>query len=297
MKKIKVVLDWFPNTNHTGFFVALENGYYAKAGLDVEIFGKVHGTMTVGDANIVVSPQPTLLTGMADGEKITAVAVLTQRCDSGILSLKESGIERPRDLTGKRLTHWKPAWFHEVVGKAVNDDGGDYSKVKLIEKDVGDIVQTLGKVKEADAVWIYRNWEYYVMVHAGYDVNYFAFADFGDIFNFCAPAVTAKHELIDGDPNALRAFLYETDRGYIEAAKDPEMGAAMLMKHMEEGTGDDKDLVLDSQKYVSSLYLDDTGHWGYMKPERWTMLADWMVERKIIPERNKRDFTNEFISR
>ncbi|MGI6152204.1 MAG: ABC transporter substrate-binding protein [Christensenellaceae bacterium] len=294
MKKIKVVLDWFANTNHTGLFVALEKGLYKKAGLDVEILGKVHGEMTVGDADIVVSPQPTLLTGMAAGEAITAVAVLTQRCDSGILSLAKSGIERPRDLTGKRLTHWKPEWFHKVVGKAVNDDGGDYGKVRLIQQDVGDIETTLGKKEEADAVWIYKNWEYFVMKEAGYDVNYFAFADFGDLFNFCAPAVTAKHALIDGDPAALRAFLGATDEGYIAAANDPELGAAIILRHAGEGN---EAMIRQSQEYVSGLYLDDTGHWGYMKPERWNNLADWMVEEKLIPRRTAREFTNEFLGR
>jgi ABC-type nitrate/sulfonate/bicarbonate transport system substrate-binding protein len=290
MKKINVTLDWFPNTNHTGMFVAIEKNYYKNEGLDVEISGKVHGVMTTEGADIVVSPQPTLNLGMSGTEKITGVAVLQQRCDSGILSLKEAGITRPRELTGKRLTHWDQEWFHKIVGKAVNDDGGDYGKINLILKDVGDIVGTLGA--EADATWIYKNWEYFEMKHAGKDVNYFAFADFGELYNFCAPAVTAKHYLIDDDPEALKSFLGATERGYIDAAGDPEEGAALLSKHMG---GWDKKLILDSQKYASTLYLEDNGHWGHIRPERWNTLADWMVEEKLIAERGTREFTNEFL--
>jgi ABC-type nitrate/sulfonate/bicarbonate transport system substrate-binding protein len=290
MKKIKVTLDWFANTNHTGMYVALEKGYYRGEGLEVEISGKVHGVMTTDGADIVVSPQPTLNLGMAGEENITGVAVLTQRCDSGILSLKEAEITRPRELTGKRLTHWDQEWFHRIVGKAVNDDGGDYRKVGLLLKDVGDIVGTLGA--EADATWIYKNWEYFEMKHAGKDVNYFAFADFGDLYNFCAPAVTAKHHLICGDPGALRAFLGATDRGYIDAAGDPEEGAALLSKHMD---GWSPALILDSQKYVSTLYLDKTGHWGYIQPGRWNTLADWLVEEGLTAGRGAQEFTNEFL--
>jgi ABC-type nitrate/sulfonate/bicarbonate transport system substrate-binding protein len=292
MKKIKVVLDWFANTNHTGFYVALERGYFASEGLDVEISGRVHGVMSVNDADIVVSPQPSLMTGMASGERITCVAALTQRCDSGILSLKEAGITRPRDLTGKRLTHWAPEWFHKVVGKSVNDDGGDYGKVLLVQKDVGDIEGTLGA--EADATWVYKNWEYFVMVHAGHEVNYFAFTDFGDLYNFCAPAVVARHRLIDEDPGALRAFLGCADRGFIEAAKDPDTGADLLARHME---GWDLGLIKSSQRYASGLYLDDTGHWGHIDPPRWNTLAEWMVGEKLIPARLDREFTNEFLNR
>jgi ABC-type nitrate/sulfonate/bicarbonate transport system substrate-binding protein len=292
MKTINITLDWFPNTNHTGMYVALEKGYYANEGLDVNISGKVHGVMTTEGADIVVSPQPTLLLGMLGTEGITGVAALTQRCDSGILSLKSAGITRPRELTGKRLTHWNQEWFHRIVGKAVNDDGGDYGKVVKVPKDVGDIVATLGA--DADATWIYKNWEYFEMKHAGKEVNYFAFADFGELYDFCAPAVTAKHELIDNDPEALRSFLGATDRGYVDAATDPEEGAALLAGHMD---GFDRALILDSQKYASTLYLDESGHWGMMRPPRWDNLADWMVEERLIPARGAREFTNEFLQR
>ncbi len=292
MKNIKVVLDWFANTNHTGYFVAIEKGYYKTAGLDVQVYGKVHGEMTVGDADIVVSPQPTLMEGMENGEQITAVAVQAQRGDSGILSLKKAGITRPADLTGKRLTHWKPEWFHRVVGKAVNDDGGDYSKVQLVQMDVGDIESVLaGGV--ADAVWIYKNWEYYVMKYAGYDLNYFAFVDYGPVYNFCAPGVTAKHRLIDEDPQVLRDFLGATERGYVDAANDPDGSAAILMKYME---GDwNPDMVRESQRYISPYYLDEEGRWGRIQPERWEVFADWMVEQGLVAGRMEREYTNEFL--
>ena len=45
MEEIKVVLDWFANTNHTGFLLAQKRGYFAEAGLEVELYGDVHGAM------------------------------------------------------------------------------------------------------------------------------------------------------------------------------------------------------------------------------------------------------------
>jgi ABC-type nitrate/sulfonate/bicarbonate transport system substrate-binding protein len=229
---------------------------------------------------------------MASGEKLLGVAALTQRCDSGILSLAQAGVTRPRELTGKRLTHWKQDWFHKIVGKAVNDDGGDYGGVRLVQKDVGDIEADLGVV--ADATWIYKTWEYFVMIHAKKEVNYFAFADFGELYDFCAPGVTASHALADGDPEALRAFLGAADRGFIEAAKDPDGAAALLAGHMP---GWDSGLILESQRYVSDLYLDAAGHWGTIRPPRWNVLADWMVAEGLIPARMEREFTNEFLNR
>lgn len=293
MKRIDVVLDWFANTNHTGYFVAIDKGYYKNEGLDVQIHGKVHGEMATGGADIVVSPQPSLMIGMDQGEKLTAVAVQAQRGDSGIISLSETGITRPAELTGKRLTHWKPAWFHKVMRKLVTDDGGDYNKVRLIQKDVGNIESALGDV--ADAVWVYKNWEYYVMLHAGKSINYFGLVDYGPLYNFCAPSVAAKHQLIDTAPEALRAFLGATGRGYQDAANDPDDSATILLRYMDDGW--DAGLVRESQRYISSYYLDENGRWGYIRPERWNVFADWMVEEKLIPARMEREFTNEFLCR
>ena len=37
LEKVTFVLDWTPNTNHTGLYVAQELGYFEEAGLEVEI--------------------------------------------------------------------------------------------------------------------------------------------------------------------------------------------------------------------------------------------------------------------
>ena len=37
LKDIKVVLDWTPNTNHTGLYAAVDQGFYKAEGLNVEI--------------------------------------------------------------------------------------------------------------------------------------------------------------------------------------------------------------------------------------------------------------------
>jgi len=177
-----------------------------------------------------------------------------------------------------------------VLRKAVEDDGGSYSDVLLVPKDVGDIKAALGN--EADAVWIYKNWEYYVMKHAGRDVNYFAFADVDPLFDFCAPAVSATHEMADNYGEQLRAFLGATDRGFIAAANDPDGCAQIMMRYMPH---EKSELVLDSQRYISQLYLDSSGHWGYISPSRWDDFADFMVGEGIIKGRTPREYTNGFL--
>ncbi len=292
MEEIKVVLDWFANTNHTGFLLAQKRGYFAEAGLEVELYGDVHGAMQLHGADIVLGPQISMLQKMQQGLGLTAVATLTQKCDSGIVSLKESGITSPKMLEGKRLTHWEPAWFHGVMREALRIDGGDYDKVQLVPMDVADIVSTLGRV--ADATWVYENWENQELLEAGREINYFALADIDPLFDFCAPSVAATHTFIRQRPEVLRAFLAALDRAYIEVAADPA-GTVLEVKDLLPDVPEA--LLVRSQKHLAGILLDERGHWGTMRPERWERMADWMVANGFYDHRRDDEYTNDFLPR
>ena len=290
MNTIKIVLDWFPNTNHTGFYIALEKGYFKEAGLDVKISGDVHGVLDTHGADIVLGPQISILEKISEGVELTSIATITQRCDSGIVSLKESGITSPKKLEGKRLTHWEPAWFHAVVGEAVRIDGGDYSKIDLVQMDVGDIVSTLGNT--ADATWVYENWENQELIEAGKEINYFALADVDPLFDFCAPCLAATRQIIKERPDDIKNFLDCLDRAYIEVAHNPEESILFVKEHMPKVSDE---LLIRSQKHLAKILLDKTGHWGYIAPERWNPMADFLVTQGICHKRGKTEYTNEFL--
>ena len=290
MGKLNVVLDWFANTNHTGFLLAEKRGYFAEAGLEVHIDGEVHGVMDLHGADFVLGPQISMLDCMSRGVELTGVAVLTQRSDSGIVSLKESGITSPRHLEGKRLTHWAPRWFHGVIGEAVRLDGGDYGKVELVPMDVGDIVATLGTV--ADATWVYANWENEELIAAGKEINFINLADVAPLFDFGAPAVAATHQVLRDRPAEVRAFLAALDRGYQEAARDPE-GAVLAVKDGLPAVSEA--MLVRSQRHLVPLLLDQRGHWGAIRPERWERMANWLVANGYYDRRRPTEYTNDFL--
>ena len=270
--------------------MAQKRGWYEQADLDVEIFGEVHGEMDMHGADFVCGPEIAMLECMERGIGMTAVAVMTQKCDSGIVSLKEAGITRPRELEGKRLTHWTPAWFHAAISRVVEKDGGDYSKVKLVNMDVGDIVATLGNV--ADATWVYENWENQVLLEAGKEINYFNLGDVDPIFDFCAPAMAASHQVLKEKPQAVRRFLNVLDRAYQEVAKDPEH-TVLEVRDMLPADASDA-LLIRSQKHLAPIFLDKDGHWGRIDALRWNRMADFLVENGVISKRQDNEYTNEY---
>jgi ABC-type nitrate/sulfonate/bicarbonate transport system substrate-binding protein len=291
MQRIRVVLDWFPNTNHTGFFIALDRGYFAEADLDVRISGDVHGVLDAHGADLVLGPQISILERQAEGGTLTAVATITQANDSGVVSLASAGIRRPRDLEGKRLTHWAPAWFHAVIAEAMRLDGGDYNKVHLVPMDVGDIVSTLGHV--ADATWVYENWENQELIEAGKNINYIRLANLDPLFDFCAPCIAATHAFIERRPDTLRAMLAALERGYVEAAREPQPSILEVRHHMPPVTDE---LLVRSQRHLAGITLDDSGRWGRIAPDRWDPMADFLVEKGITDARHDHEYTNDFLA-
>lgn len=291
MEHLNVVLDWFANTNHTGFLIAQKRGWFRDAGLDVCIHGDVHGAMELHGADFVLGPEISMLECMERGFGLTAVATLTQKCDSGIVSLKESGITSPRMLEGKRLTHWTPQWFHATISRIVEKDGGDYGKVQLVNLDVGDIVATLGTV--ADATWVYENWENQVLLEAGKEINYFNLGDVDPIFDFCAPCMAATHQVLDTRPDVVRAFLAILERGYQEAARNPEGAVLSVRELLPEGSSDN--LLIRSQRHLSGILLDKNGRWGRIAPPRWDGMADFLMHCGVISRRFSREYTNDFL--
>ena len=111
-QKIKIVLDWVPNTNHTGLYVAKDLGYFKEEGVDVEIVQPPEGSTTAligaGGAEFGISFQDTLAKSFSKENPVpvTAVAAILQHNTSGIISLKEKGIDLPKKLEGKKYASY-----------------------------------------------------------------------------------------------------------------------------------------------------------------------------------------------
>lgn len=297
--KISFVLDWTPNTNHTGLYVAKEKGYFDEAGLDVEIVQPPEdgAEMLVGSgkAQFGVSFQdylPPALSG--DGAiPITAVAALVQHNTSGIISLKGKGIDRPKGLEGKKYATWDLPIEKATLKKVVEDDGGDFSKVNLIPSTVTDEVSAL-QSNTVDAIWVYYGWAGIATEQAKLDTDFFAFKDIDPVFDYYSPVVIGNNDWIAKNPDATKAFLAALKKGYEYAIDDPDGAADILLKNAPELNAEQ---VKASQQYLSKEYKSDVARWGYIDPARWSAFFKWINDNKLseteVPENG--GFTNDYL--
>lgn len=283
---ITFVLDWTPNTNHTGIYVAIAKGYFEEAGLDVTVVQPPDDGAEVlvasGQAQFGVSFQDTMADALSGDTPlpITAVAAVVQHNTSGIVSRKGEGMDRPSGMEGHSYATWEWPVEQATVRQVVEADGGDFSKVVLIPSTVTDEVSAL-ESKSVDSIWIFYGWAGIACELAGLDIDYFAFADIDPVFDYYTPVIIGSDSFLAEQPEAARAFVEAMAKGYAYAAENPHEAADILMEAVPE-LADSQALIYASQDYLSAAYIADAERWGVIDPARWSAFYEWLNEYQLV---------------
>lgn len=296
-KEIVVSLDWTPNTNHTGMYVALEKGYYEEEGLAVTLVQPPEsGALAMaasGACQFAVTFQEEIGAALTSNTPlpVKAVAAIVEHNDSGLISLKENGIDRPRNMEEKNYASWDMPIEHAILSHIVSKDGGDPAKVNFIPNTVTDVVSALQT--DTDLVWVYYSWDGIACQLAGLETNYIDFRKMDPVLDFYTPVLAAGEDFLKENPDTAKAFLTATQKGYEYAILNPDESAEILLKHAPELSDE---LVLASQNYLTDKYKAEKSSWGYIDEARWIAFYDWMYDNGLIQkELGSNGFTNEYL--
>ena len=297
-KKIRIVLDWTPNTNHTGLFVAKDLGYFKEEGIDVEIVQPPEGSTTAligaGGAEFGISFQDTLAKSFSSDAPVpvTAVAAIINHNTSGIISLKEKGIDSPKKLEGKRYATWDDEIEKAILKKMVTDDNGNFNNVKMIPNTVTDVVTALRT--NIDAVWVYYAWDGVATKLAGLKTNFLKFVDYGPELDFYSPVIIANNDYLKKNPNEAKKVLKAIKKGYEYSIQNPEKAAKILVKNSPEIN---PKLALASQEWLVSQYKGNAKKWGEIDKNRWDLFYSWLYKNKLIKKQipSGFGFSNEYL--
>ncbi|MBB6670395.1 ABC transporter substrate-binding protein [Cohnella nanjingensis] len=295
---VTVILDWTPNTNHTGLYVALEKGYYGAEGLDVKIVQPSEGTtatlIAAGKGDFGVSYQEDVtyaLTGK-DPLPIKAVATLLQHNTSGFAAPKSKHIQSVKDFEGKVYGGWGSPSEEAVLQAVMEKNGADYAKLKRV--DIGSDDFFAATSKNVDFAWIFEGWTGIEAKERGIELNYLPARELDPALDYYTPILIAGTKTIKNQPDKVRKFLKATEEGYRYAIDHPEESAGLLLKHAPEI---DKTLAVESQKFLASQYIADASGWGQMKDQVWAAYAQFLLDKGLIPKALNvpEAYTNEFL--
>lgn len=283
-EKIDFILDWVPNTNHTGLYVAQEKGYFTDAGLDVTIRRPPEGSTTelvgLGQAQFGISFQDSLAARFAGDLPVTAVAAIIEHNTSGIISRKDEGIVKPADMEGKSYGTWNDPIELGMLEYILKVEGKDFSKVELVPNQADNSVVGLAN-KMFDSAWVYYAWDGVMADQEKVETNFWYFKDFAPELDFYSPVIIVNNDYLKNKPDQAKAMVQAIKKGYQYAMEHPEEAAGYLIKNAPE-LEEQKEMVLKSQEWLSKEYAADANKWGHIDQERWNKFYTWLFENKLV---------------
>ena len=300
-KKITFVLDYTPNTNHLGLFVAKAKGYFEEAGFDVDIQqppdSGADALVASGKAQFGISFQDWMASylGSETPLPVRAVAAITQHNTSSLLSKKETGIESPKDLSGKTYASMGVDTELAILKSLVNADGGDFDSVNVIENNTTDEYQGLSS-GAFDSVWSYDAWGVLMCKLKNMDVNAISIASIDETFDYYTPVIIANDDYLNNNADEAKAFLAAVKRGYEYASENPDEAADILLEADETL---DENLVKESARELAKQFMSGTDFhdWGKFDESRWARFYEWMNEQNLTEKAldPKSGFTNDYL--
>jgi len=292
------LLDWVPNTNHTGIFVADENGYFEEAGLAVEIIqpGEVYPEAAVasGTADFGISFQEYVTLARADDVPIVSIAAVIQHNTSGFASAADLKVTSPADFEGLRYGTFGTPFESPTLEVLMQCAGGDFEKLEIVDTGWADPLALIAE-DQIDMAWIFYGWQGIQAQQQGIDLNIVMMNDYFDcIPDYYTPVVIANEDSIANRPEVVGAFMEALARGYDFAIENPDGAAEILVAAVPELN---IELVEASQTWISEYYQADVQRWGEQKESVWQDYIDWMVEQGILLSSISASnaFTNEFL--
>ncbi|MBN3524011.1 ABC transporter substrate-binding protein [Paenibacillus apiarius] len=295
-KDVKVVLEWTPNTNHTGLYVAKEQGFYEEEGLNVEIIqpgtGGADAMIASGEAQFGISIQEGITLARVQNVPIVSIAAIIQHNTSGFAAPKDKNMKTPKDFEGKTYGGWGSPVEEMVIRSLMEKEGADYDKVKNVNMGSADFFTAVKK--DIDFAWIFYAWTGIEAELRNEPIDMMYVNQYSDKLDYYTPVIATNEKLIQEDPELIKAFMRATSKGYKYAIDKPEDAANLLLKAVPDL---DKDLVVASQKWLSSKYQDDAARWGEQKREVWDNYMNWLLDHKLMEKAIDVDkaYTNDFL--
>jgi ABC-type nitrate/sulfonate/bicarbonate transport system substrate-binding protein len=284
---IKIALDFTPNTNHAGIYIALANGYFEEQGIDAEVIPYAFGTpptglLASGAADLAVGFPPDVVIQETQGATLHVVAAIIQVNNASLVTLADSPLTGPADFGGKKYGGYGTPHEAPVVTAILEGAGADPTTFEEVILSTGAIeALTSGDV---DFSAVYEGWSEIGAEIAGSPLNTFPYKDYVEGYIFPDVVFVTSDSLLRGAEertDALKRALVALAQGYAFAAENPAEAAEILTTQVPE-LGQSQELVDRSAEFRAPQYLDESGTWGCLHEEQFTGVVDLLADAGVI---------------
>ncbi len=279
-----LTLDFYPNPDHAGIYMAQKLGYFADAGLEVEIQTPSDPAAPIkqvaaGRTDLAISYEPEVLLAHEQGLDVIAAGALVDRPLTSMIWLKKSGIGGVAGLRGKTVATagipYQDAYLKTILARAQLTP----SDVKTVNVGFGLLPAILGG--QADAMLGgFRNVEGVDLRVRGKDPVVTAVDELG-VPTYNELVFVAQGERLEEDSEAIRLFLAAVARGTAVAVEKPNAATKALLE-----ANPDLDPKLTEAEVKATLPLlrssAEGQPYGYMDPAQWATFIGWMRDNELI---------------
>ena len=287
---VDVVLDWYPNAIHCFLYNAIEKGYFEEEGIKVNIHFPSNASDPMAlpaakKADIGIYYLHHLVMARANENiPITSIGAITQKPLNVIIALKENNIKRAKDLEGKTIGYSGGPLSEESLKAMVEYDGGDASKVKVI--DVGFELLTSMITKQVDAtIGGLVNHEVPVMEEKGLPVDYFYCTEYG-MPNYYEELFVANDDLIKERKDVYVRFLKAANKGFNDMMNNPEESLDILLAKQEADQFPlSRNVETQSINILLPIMKEEGVPFLHQDAEVWQENINWLYDHKIIDKK------------
>ena len=281
---VRLALDWTPNTDHTGIYVAQAKGWYDDAGIKLQILPYATATpetlLAAHQAECGISFQDSMTFAVAAGADIVSVMAILQKTASAIGVLADGPLQRPRDLDGKVYAGFGYPNEVPTLKTVIKADGGtgDFTVATLDAAAYEALYQ-----HKADFTIPFTAWEGVEAQERGIKLRYFQFADYG-FPEFYQVVLACDRQWLDAHPDAARAFVGATVRGFQLGNDDPDAAAQLLVAQNPGVFDANPQLPVDSQRFLASggFLVDASGKVGAQTLDQWKGYSGFLYDQGLL---------------
>lgn len=282
---LSLTLDFAPNAVHSGLYVAQQDGSLADAGVDLKI--RVPGSgadgaklLAAGRTDLAIMDIHDVAVAQQQGADLVAAGAIVQRPLAALLASR--GIDRPRDLEGKRVGVTGLPSDDAALDQIVRGDGGDPQKVRRVEIGFEAVASVLsGRVAGAIGFW---NAEGVALQARRPDTKVFRLDEFGapvypELLLMSTPKVLEEH----GD--AIERLTDVLATAYQAVATSPDDQDAATIEALTVGSGDqsiDPETTAEQLRAVKPAFLSEDGRAVELDRAQMRAWATWEAEVGIV---------------
>jgi putative hydroxymethylpyrimidine transport system substrate-binding protein len=286
-EQFDLALDWFPNPDHAGIYMALDRGYFEQAGLDVRPQAPSDPSAPIkqvaaGRADLAISYEPEVILARDQGLDVVAVAALASEPLTSLISLPgPAAVRNPQDLRGKQVATAGIPYQRGYLEAILDRAGLGLDDVDQVDVGLGLLPSLLsGRV---DAVLgMFWNVEGVELTQRGEQPIIFPVDELG-IPTYDELVLVAQGERVAEDPEAIELFIAALERGTRDADRDPAAATRALVE-----ANPDLDPGLTGAQVEATLpaLAGERGRpYGYMRASEWEQFAGFFADQGLVETR------------